>query len=341
MNFSQSLARDMQRPRNVIRTNDFEECRDHVRAATSTHRLSIGKPSDFLGFAHHHHVLGKLSLDLVQVDTADGFEVFKEKPNDMYYFQFLLRGSCSIQELRGPGAAHAQPGTVLVIEPNQITHELWLGKCSQILVRVPRESLEHAMALQLGKRITERITFQPVATDVGIAAWLRHLMVTGLRGAEQQSIFSNARVHRDFERTILTMLLAGLPHNKSDELAAPASRIAPYYVKRAEEYIRSAATDEITIEDIVKAAGVSERTLFYGFKRWRRTTPMAYIWDVRLARARKELKSASDTGGTVSQAAINAGFTTFSHFTKLYKARYGETPSATLRGLGKSTICID
>src|SRR5690606_16243293 len=123
----------------------------------------------------------------------------------------------------------------------------------------------------------------------------------------------------DFERTLLTMLLTGVPHNKSEELADSPSRIAPYYVKRAEEYIRSAATGEITMEDIAKAACISERTLFYGFKRWRNTTPMAYVWDVRLALARKELENARRTGGTVSQAAVNAGFTTFSHFAKIYK----------------------
>src|SRR5690606_32461053 len=150
---------------------------------------------------------------------------------------------------------------------------------------------------------------------------------------EDHSVLDNSRVLRSFERTLLTMLLTGIPHSKIDELHSTPSRIAPYYVKRAEEYIRSAATGDITMEDIAEAASVSERTLFYGFKRWRNTTPMAYVWDVRLAHARNELIAARETGGTVSQAAINAGFTSFSHFAKMYKARFGESPSATLRGL--------
>ena len=338
MNLAQSLSRDL--PRCVTRTKDLEECRAHVRAATGTHRLSVGNRSDFLSFAHYRYWVGKLSLDLVQVDTTAGFEIFKEKPNDMYYFQFLLKGNCKIERPRGP-SAQAQPGTILVIEPNQITHELWPSACLQLMVRVPRQAIEQAMAAELGRRVTDRIIFQPVARDAGIASWLRHLIGTQLRGNEQHPILSNARVLRDFERTIVTMLLTGVPHSNTDELTAPASRIAAYYVKRAEEYIRSAATGEITMDDIVKAAGVSERTLFYGFKRWRKTTPMAYVWDVRLEYARKELKNGRRTGGTVSQASINAGFSTFSHFTKLYKARYGETPSATLRGLDTSAAYSD
>lgn len=341
MNLAQPLVRDMQRPRDVTKTKDYEECRAIVRAATSSHRLTIGKRSDFLGFAHRGYAVGKLHLDLVQVDTSNGFEVHKEKPNDMYYFQFLLQGSCKIEGLSNSAAAQAQPGNILVIEPNQVTHEFWPGKCLQVMVRVPREAIEHAMSAELGRRVTGRVTFQPVTSDVGIAPWLRHFIGTQLRGNEQHSILSDTRVLRDFERTFITMLLAGVPHNKTDELTDSSSRIAPYYVKRAENYIRSAATGEITMDDIVRAASVSERTLFYGFKRWRNTTPMAYVWDVRLALARKELKDARRTGGTVSQAAINAGFTTFSHFAKIYKARYGETPSATLRGLGASTPSAD
>jgi AraC-like DNA-binding protein len=340
MNLAVSPARDTQWARHVTRTKDYEECRALVRAATSTHRLSIGDNSDFLNFAHHRFTLGKLHVDLVQVDTSNGFEVQKEKPNDTYYFQFLLRGSCTVEGLSSP-AVRAQRGNILVIEPNQVTHESWPDKCLQVMVRAPRETIEQALSAELGRRITGRVTFQPVARDIGIASWLRHFVGVQLHADEQPSIMSDTRVLRDFERTLLTMLLAGVPHNKSEELADSPSRIAPYYVKRAEDYIRSAATGDITMEDIAKAACISERTLFYGFKRWRNTTPMAYVWDVRLALARKELKNARRTGGTVSQAAVNAGFTTFSHFAKIYKARYGETPSATLRGLGAAPATVD
>lgn len=341
MNLVQSLARDAERPGPFTRTKNYEECRARVREATSTHCLSVGDRSHFLGFAHYGYPVGKLSLDVVQVVTTCGFEVVKEKPNDMYYFQFLLQGSCRIEGLRGVGAAEAYPGDILVIEPNQITHEFWPGKCLQLMVRVQREVLEHAMAAELGKKLTGHLDFQPVARDCGIASWLRYMIGVQLRGKDQHSILKDARVLRSIERTVLTMVITGVPHSKIDELTEPRSRIAPYYVKRAEEYIRSTATSEIIMEDIVAAASVSERTLFYGFKRWRNTTPMAYVWDVRLSHAHQELKNTRHTGGTVSQAAIDAGFTSFSHFAKMYKARYGETPSATLRGLGSSFVYPD
>lgn len=336
MNLERSLARDIKRPGLFTRTRDYDECRARVREATGTHCLNVENRSQFRAYAHYAYQVGKLSLDMVTVDAVDGFEVRKEKPNDMYYFQFPVQGSCKIEGLRGSGAAEARPGNIFVIEPNQVTHEQWLGQCRQFMVRIQREKLEHALSAELGRRLTGRLTFQPVTRDSGISAWLQHIIGAQLNGSERHSVLKDPRVLQSIERTVMMMILTGVPHSCTEEISNSGPRIAPYYVKRAEEYIRSAATGDITMEDIVAAASVSERSLFYGFKRWRNTTPMGYVWDVRLALAHDELKNARRAGGAVSQAAINAGFTSFSHFAKLYKARYGQTPSATLRDQGIS-----
>jgi transcriptional regulator GlxA family with amidase domain len=89
--------------------------------------------------------------------------------------------------------------------------------------------------------------------------------------------------------------------------------------------------EDLTVEAIAQAAGTSARSVFYGFRHARNTTPMAYLRNVRLDLARKELQIAREAGGTVSRAAANAGFTNFSQFSKIYKARFGQTPSETLR----------
>ena len=107
--------------------------------------------------------------------------------------------------------------------------------------------------------------------------------------------------------------------------------VAPYYVRKAEEYLRGHLREDVTIEELAQVAGVSCRSLFYGFRRWRDTTPMAYLKKLRLDVARETLRSGARTGASVTDVATAVGFYHLSRFSGEYKARFGEPPSATLR----------
>jgi len=328
-----SAATDNRYAPSILKTADYDECRTYVRSATGTHRLAAADPSRFRGFLHYQLKIGRIHLDMLKVDAPGGFEVSKEGRSDEFFFQFPLNGHCVIDGARGH--LSVEPGDAFVIDPQAVTRELWRGKCVQLLIRVSRETLEQSVARELGKRCLGRLEFSPVTRDCGITSWLRLLMHGYVRQREEPSVLWDERVVTSMERTIVSMLLAGLPNTKSGDFNVRGPTIAPYYVKRAEEYIRKNAANDIRMEDIVAAADVSARSLFHGFRRWRRTTPMAYLQDMRLQSAHAELKSARQTRrGTVSEAAVNAGFTNFSHFSKMYKSRFGESPSATLRGMG-------
>jgi transcriptional regulator GlxA family with amidase domain len=126
------------------------------------------------------------------------------------------------------------------------------------------------------------------------------------------------------------MLLSGLEHSVCTNANALEPIWAPYYVRRAEKYFHQNFADDVTMENVAAAAGVSVRTLFYGFHRWLSTTPMKYLRDLRLDTARNELCNGPTGPAVVSSAALAAGFTNFGQFSKLYRARFGEKPSTTL-----------
>ena len=88
------------------------------------------------------------------------------------------------------------------------------------------------------------------------------------------------------------MVLAGFKHSESESLQSGSHslrrRITLNVLKIS---IHARALDDITVENIATHAEVSLRTLFYGFKRWRGTTPMAvYVRDAKLDIARRELE---------------------------------------------------
>jgi transcriptional regulator GlxA family with amidase domain len=86
----------------------------------------------------------------------------------------------------------------------------------------------------------------------------------------------------------------------------------------------------MTIEQIAAAAGISPRGLQMAFRRHRGTTPMDFWRQLRLARAHADLMFAVP-GTTVTAIALRWGFTHFSRFSESYRARFGLSPSATLR----------
>lgn len=72
------------------------------------------------------------------------------------------------------------------------------------------------------------------------------------------------------------------------------------------------------------------RALSKGFERHLGTTPLRYMIDLRLDRARADLLAASDRDA-VTQVALRWGFAHGGQFAARYRARFGERPSDTLR----------
>lgn len=312
-----------------FRTSDPGLCREYIRDNSKTHNFDLSRSSRFLSFAHHDCSVGRVSVNWCDLTCTEGFRITKAAAAPYYSFQFVVSGSCQLDGSFGSVAV--RPGEVFVLDPDHITRESWTDNCQQFIVRIDRQLVEQMLSEELAKKLSRHVEFDPVATDPGITRWLSQVARSLWVGGSEAALVSNARVAQKIERTLITMLLSGLHHSESDDFFRQGQGAAPYYVKRAEAFIHEQARDELTVDDIAEKAGVSARSLFYGFKRWRNTTPMAYVRDIRLDLARKELQKARVTGGTVSEAAVNAGFTNFSQFSKIYKARFGETPSATLK----------
>ena len=130
-------------------------------------------------------------------------------------------------------------------------------------------------------------------------------------------------------RCLVSALLAAQPHNHTRELRY-GDGLAPYYVLRAERDMRDRLAQPLTVASLANAAGVSERTLHDGFRRFRATTPMGRLTALRLAAARRRLQDAAP-GVTVGRIAIDVGFFQLGRFARIYRNAFGELPSATLQ----------
>ena len=79
--------------------------------------------------------------------------------------------------------------------------------------------------------------------------------------------------------------------------------------------------------DLVAVCGYSRSTLFQAFKSDRGYTPMQFLASRRLDLARGRLMREPDA--TVTEIALECGFSNHGRFAKAYRSRFGESPSAT------------
>jgi transcriptional regulator GlxA family with amidase domain len=121
-----------------------------------------------------------------------------------------------------------------------------------------------------------------------------------------------------------------MPHNKSHAIDNAGKATAPFFVRRAEQFIEEHACDAIALDDLAGVAGVSARALQMGFRRFRDTTPLAYLRSIRLELARTELAKAGQQRGSVATVANAFGFGHLGRFARDYERRFGELPSQTL-----------
>ena len=308
-------------------TDDLDEGARYI-TESSFHTLRIGSADPFVELSHWRFSLEHTDIDMVQLNCGDEFRIGKECETGHYLFQFPLAGLCHFQI--GRETFMASPGEVFVINPRQTARKRWVGPCAQLMVQINRNALDQLLSSELDGDCREPLIFDRSVQDDRAGFALRAVTRSVWQSVSGHEPLQQRRIARTFERSLLMSYLGVLPHNYSNEFNRSITPAAPYYVKRAEDYIRVHLRDPIEIEDLVAVAGVSSRSLYYGFRRWRDTTPMSYLRNLRLGLAHDKLKQARADGGNVTRIALSVGYDHLSRFSKDYKQRFGVSPSATM-----------
>ena len=89
------------------------------------------------------------------------------------------------------------------------------------------------------------------------------------------------------------------------------------------QFIQVHYMEKITLEDIAKSAHISEREALRTFKKALDKTPFDYLTDYRLTKSRELL---SHTDQSITEIALNVGFSDSSYFGKLFRKQFGCTP---------------
>ena len=102
-----------------------------------------------------------------------------------------------------------------------------------------------------------------------------------------------------------------------------ADRAAAHGLAAAAELAKRRLADPLRVADLARAACMSEPAFYRAFQAEFGLTPLAYLTRLRVARARRLLAQPGRTVGDVAQA---VGFSSPSHFIRVYRAHVGRTP---------------
>lgn len=307
----------------------YDRCRDYFDETMKGFRLRIAMGVSDVQLAHRSVKMGSSQVDFVQLRCDREFRVDQPDEFDYYYLKLVLSGRCELA--MGDEITVVSEGEASVVNPFGSLKVLWNGLCEQVMIRMDRNALEQTLSEELDIEINDPIRFASIAVSAEASRPVSALVDLLRRDADGASVFGTWRLGRQFERLVHLAALQCFPNNYSELLRRATSMVAPYYVRKAEEYLRDHLREDVTIEDLARVTRVSTRSLFYGFRRWRDTTPMAYLKKLRLDVARETLRSAARTGASVTDVATAVGFFHLSRFSSEYKARFGEPPSVTLR----------
>ncbi|GAA4764235.1 helix-turn-helix domain-containing protein [Actinomycetospora chibensis] len=261
---------------------------------------------------------------------------------------------------RGPRAAACRSGTTVVVD-DVAAGPRWTGlrdgtrtPASLLVLPLPGgdgaltlaahtraafDAATRAVAAELARHVHRLLTPSDTPADAETAVRARDVVVAARALlSRHHGITPDAAFDVLLERatgagaSILACAEKVVDELTQEQAAAPVHPAEPANVRRALAYLEEHATEDVDVADVAAAAGLGTRGLQMAFRRWRATTPLAHLRDIRLAGAHEELLAAdSRDGRTVADIASRWRFTHPGRFSVAYRRCYGCSPSETLR----------
>jgi AraC-like DNA-binding protein len=314
----------------VLRTTDVDEARTFCRSL-SYGPLRITPIGDTSGFAFSGDVvaLGPITVGVI----GYGVDVHMSIGDLECAYHVLAPLAGSLESRHHGAVVHGNPARAAVFRPIGDIDLVWSSDCRMLSVKVERSALERELDAALDRQV---VTPLPVGASFDLAggrgrAWasMVRLLHSELRGPDGLS--SVPRMAARWRDLVISGLALTVEHPYGDEPAGLQGPYRPRPVKRTLDAMHTEPWRPFTAADLAEIAGVGVRVLQESFKQHVGMSPLAYLRRLRLDAVHAELSRADPWQVSVSEVAYRWGFTHLGRFAAAYRARYGVSPSQTLK----------
>lgn len=313
-------------------TADVDEAAEEIGRIFCPHGLALTGRSDPRFYAHHNSAdLDGFSINYV---SYGGSVAIDPGCLDRFFLlQVPLRGHASVST--GGRMVDASAGRIAsLLSPTLPTRMVWYDDCAQLILLMDRNVVEQRAAA-LTERTDGVIEFDPdidLTTPFGraLCAQLDYLVDLAEQAGPDRPF--SPMLTAMLREAALSLLLTGQRHSFTDAIAQIDRRPVPLpgVLRKARQYLEAHAAEPLDLERLARAAGIGIRSLQLGFQRHFGTSISQMLQDIRLAHLHTRLRTAQPCERVID-IAFDLGFTHPSRMASAYRARFGESPSDTLR----------
>ncbi|MFM9927648.1 AraC family transcriptional regulator [Variovorax sp. H27-G14] len=324
--------------REVFRSREADETHARVAHELKPHRSAWGHGDVDAVFCRAE--LSALSLCILRYGCDVDIE--PDALGNFVLVQMPLRGHAEIHT--GGQTLQIHPGQGAVVSAHKPVRLRWHADCEQLMLKIELSRLQEVARQAFALRGTDtvgEIDFEMPfrLDDVAGTQWCR--MVAGLASllpAVSGNEAFDARWLAHCEDNLMLYLLCHRPNSvlqRHAQAQRGSEQTTLQQLRRAEEFMRERLDAPLSLEDVAQAAGVTRRALALLFRRYRELSPGEVLRNMRLDAAHAQL--ARNDGASVTEVALNCGFSHLSRFAACYRERFGQLPRDTSRDTARDT----
>jgi AraC-like DNA-binding protein len=304
----------------LFESTDLDETRELISRVMQPHALV---PAGSSGGRSYMDFVNLGGLGIGTIGFGDAMRVDVKAVDGYYLLMFCVLGEAEVRTMGRSMQVNSQQGVLCA--PGQAFDARLSAGSEQFVLRIDPLALETQTGLAAG----ELASLVPVG-GVHLRGWMQQLQLVASSTELLACARSNPGVAIQLQRLLIDLFAAGHNRHEGKLQAYVLKTVSPAFVKRAEAFIEAHCSEPLELLEIANAVGVSSRTLRDGFQHFKGVSPMQFVRQLRLKRARDALREApSDM--RVAQIALDCGFTHLGRFAVAYKEVFGESPSDTLR----------
>lgn len=314
-----------------VSTRDADEAAESIGRIFCPHRLD---PVDHTWPEFHaaHNCADLDGFSISYVSYGGSVAIDPGCLDRFFLLQMPLRGAARIHTA-GRDIASSADRTASLLSPTLPTRMVWQDSCAQLILLIDRSKIE-SRAAALAGTAASAVEFAPevdLTSPFGrmLQSQLVYLVDVAERLGPHRKL--SAIASATIRDALIGTLLTGQRNNLTDAINRhDEPRLVPAALKKARACLEAHAAEPLDLEFLARSSGIGIRSLQLGFKRHFGRSISEQLRDIRLTHLQRRLVAAA-SGERVIDIAFDLGFTHPGRMAAAYRARFGESPSETLR----------